>query len=432
MQIILLGTWDNPTLVMPPGLQGYLLFLLYLVVMLPLLFTLRGDRRSFRGRELALFVLLALTTSLFSNAVKLRFSKLWLPPAPGTPGDAPPLEVPVMALLLIGVTAARLGGLPATLVALGSGVVQTVFGTGQLLQVFETVGFGLVVGFLLTQDYAGRAGKALRQPVVAMSLASLAAWLLRVPILFVAASASPFYALNYAGSYSLASLSPRFWSGVSIGLILQLMFKTVPGLAPARQGRVIPPYQRSLQQRLLFALVPLMLLIILVLFYAVTVTGVRVSTEQVVAQVERDAGHAADWVPLLFAEGKSLLIRLASDEALRSPDGAVRQARLQQDISLPGFFSELVLLQGPSQVVDVYPPNIDRRLLPEEKLLLIPVRTSGSPIHSEVYHHASGRLFVSFMAPLDPANPDLGVLVGRVARALLSIGRVGLSRIPIR
>jgi PAS domain S-box-containing protein len=292
--------------------------------------------------------------------------------------------------------------------------VQAVFGADHLLRVFEMVGFGLVVGFLLTQDYAGRLSKALRQPVVAMPLASLAAWLLRVPVLFVDAPAPSFYALNYAGSYSVASLSPLFWSGLALGLVLQLLFWIIPGLAPVRQGRVVPPYQRSLQQRLLYVLAPLMLLIVLVLFYAVTVTGVRVSTEQVVAQIERDAGHAADWIPLFFAEGKSLLTRLASDEALRSSDQAVRQAKLRQGISSPGFFNELLLLRSQRQVVDAYPSHIDLHLFGEEEHLLIPVRASGSSMHSEVYRHASGKLFVSFLAPLDQTSPDLGVLLGRV------------------
>lgn len=415
MQIVWFGTWNSATLAMPQGRQEYLVLLLYLAAMFPAVIFLRKDLLSLRGRRLTLFFLLTLATALFSNALKLRFSTLGLPPIPGTLGDARPLEVPVVALLLIGIIAARLGILPAALAALGSGLVRAVFETGQLLQVFETMGFGLIAGFLLMQDYAGRLGKVLRQPVVAMPLASLTAWLLRVPILFVTAPTLSLYALNYAGSYSVRSLSPRLWTGIAVGVALQLLFWAVPGLAPLRRGCVVPPYGRSLQQRLLFALVPLMLLIIIVLFYAVTVTGVRVSTEQIVVQIERDAGHAADRIPPFFAEGLSLLSHFAQDEALRSTNGAPRQARLQQDISQPGFFSELILLNALGEATDAFPPNVDRRLLPEEKLLLSPVRTLGVAMPSEVHRHTNGQLVISFVAPLDQTSVGLGLLLGRVS-----------------
>jgi hypothetical protein len=100
MQIIWLGTWNNLTLRLPPGgLLGYLFLLLYLVAMLPALFAWRKDFSSIRGRGVVSLILLALATALFSNAFKLRFSALWLPPVPGTPADARPLEVPLLALL---------------------------------------------------------------------------------------------------------------------------------------------------------------------------------------------------------------------------------------------------------------------------------------------------------------------------------------------
>lgn len=417
MQIVWFSAWDNPTLAVPQQLEGYLLLLVYLAAMFPVLVLLflRKDLSSLRWRQLALFVLLILTTALFSNALKLRFSGLELRPIPGTPLDARPLEVPVVALLLVGITALRLGVLPAALVAGISGLVRGAFETGQLLHVFETTGFGLVAGFLLTQDYAGRLGKALRQPVVAMSLASLAAWLLRVPILFVSAPALSLYALSYAVSYSAISLSPRFWTGIAVGAVLQFLFRAVPGLAPVRHGRVVPPYGRSLLQRLLYALVPLMLLIIVVLVYVVTVTGVRVSTEQILAQVERDAGRAADWVPPFFAEGRSLLARFARDEALRSPDQTTRQTKLQQDISSPAFFSELILLNALGEATAAHPADVERGLLPVEKQVLSRVCAVGIPMHSEVYRSSGGDLVVSFMAPLAQTNVRLGALLGRVS-----------------
>jgi two-component system phosphate regulon sensor histidine kinase PhoR len=416
MEIVWFGVWDNPTLAMPQQLGGYLLLLLYAVAMLPALVVLflRIDFSSLRWRQLALFLLLTLTTALFSNALKLRFPGLRLLPIPGTASEARPLDVPVVALLLIGITAVRLGVLPAALVAAVSGLVRGAYETAQLLHVFESMGFGLIVGFFLTQDYAGWLGKALRQPMVAMPLASLAAWLLRVPILLVSAPALSLYALSYAVSYSVTSLSSRFWAGMAVGVALQFLFRVVPGLAPVRQGRVVPPYGQSLAQRLLYALAPLMLLIIVVLVYAVAVTGVRVSTEQVLAQVERDAGRAADRIPPFFAEGSSLLDRFARDEVLRSPDQATRQAKLQQDISSPAFFSELILLNALSEATASYPVDVARDLLPVEEQMLGRVRVVGVPMHSEVHRGPGGDLIVSFMAPLERTNVGLGVLLGRV------------------
>jgi PAS domain S-box-containing protein len=267
---------------------------------------------------------------------------------------------------------------------------------------------------LLTQDYAGRLAKALRQPAVAVPLASLVAWILRAPILFVTAPVSLLYALNYATSYSAASLPPYFWSGIAVGVILQLLFWTVPGLAPACRGGVVPPYRRSLQGRLSFTLVPSMLLVIVVLFYAVTVTGVRVSTEQIVAQTERDAGNAADRIPLFFIEGQSLLTRFARDEALRSPDVAVRQAKLGHDVSSTAFFSQLILLNIQGEATTAFPADAFLDLVAEERLMLGRVRTVASPMAGKVHRNDDGDLLVSFMAPLDETNVGLGILLGRV------------------
>ncbi|OQY26084.1 MAG: hypothetical protein B6I34_00625 [Anaerolineaceae bacterium 4572_32.1] len=414
MQIIWFGTWDNLILTMPHGLQAYLL-LIYALASFPALIFLRHELSSLRGRRLALFVLLALVTAMFSNVLKLRFSTLKLPPIPGTSMDARPLEVPLIALLLIGIAAARLGTLPAALIALGSGLVRSAYETGWPLQLFEMLSFGLLIGFLLTQDYAGRLGKALRQPVLAVPLASLVAWLLRVPILFAAPPASSLYALNYAVSYSMRSLAPRFWVGFAVGVILQVLYGVIPDFAPLRKGLVIPPYGRSLQQRLLSALVPLMLLIIIVLFYAVTVTGVRVSTKQIVAQIERDAERAADRIPLFFAEGRSLLSRFARDEEFVSPERATRQLKLQQNINSPAFFSELILLNGAGETINTYPPDVERALLPEEIQILNQVSFVGIPLHSQALPHVDGQPAISFVVPLDQTGAGRGFLVGRVS-----------------
>ncbi len=414
MGIIWFGSWDNPTLAMPQRLEGYLILFLYLLATLWALFALRKGLSVLRGRQLALFVLLALATALFSHAFKLRFSGLWLPPIPGTPDAARPLQAPIVASLLIGLAAARLGILPALLVAQLSGLVRAAFETGQGLQLFEVAGLGLTVSFLLNQDYAGRLGSVLRQPLVAMPLAALVAWLLRTPILFVSAPSSWLYALNYVVSYSMATLWPRLGVGLAVGVALQLFYRFVPGLAPLRQGGVVPPYARSLQQRLLFALVPLMLLIIFVLVYAVTVTDVRVSTEQILAQIERDASHAAARVPPFFAEGQALLARFARDEALRSPEPVTRQAKLQQDINAPAFFSELILLDSQGSATAAYPLEADRSLLPQERQILTQVRTVANAQFSGVHQDTRGNLIISFMAPLDQTNVTLGVLLGRV------------------
>lgn len=412
MDIIWFAEWNNPTLTLPQGTLGYLLLLLYLAGMLPALLFLQNEQKSLRGRRLVLFVLLLFSTALFSNAFKLEFSSLWLPPVPGTTAAARPLQIPIVALLLIGITAARLGTMPAALVALAGGLVRSAFETGQLLQVFEAIGYGLIAGFLLNQDYAGRIGKTLRQPLVALPLAALAAWLLRIPILFVEAQSFSLYALNYAGSYAVRSSAPRFWISLAAGGGLQLLFWVTPGLAPVRQGRVIPPYGRSLQQRLLFALVPLMLLIVAVLFYAVTVTGVRTSTKQVVTQIEQDATHAADWIPLFFAEGLSLLKHFAEDDNLINPDRDVRIARLERDINSPGFFNELVLFNPLANTADAFPPTASTALHTEEEPLLNHVQL-GPPTHSRVHRNADGQLIISFMAPIDPTQTGLGTLLGR-------------------
>ena len=84
----------------------------------------------------------------------------------------------LFAFVPIVLAAAQLGTGAAIGVGLTSGWVSGAYDSGRLLQVFEIGMFGLLASLLLYQDYKGRLGQILRQPLIAVPWAGVTTWLL--------------------------------------------------------------------------------------------------------------------------------------------------------------------------------------------------------------------------------------------------------------
>lgn len=413
MQIDWLGLWRAPFLDLPARqLASFLLLGLY---GLTLVIALVGTRRSFRlsASRWVTFIILCLLVLLLNNAIAWHYP-IARPPVPGRPQEASSLAAPLLGSLPILLVGGWIGAGPAIVAGLLGGLMRALFIGGQATSILEFAFLGLIVSFFLRQGYRGWFSSALRQPMVAGVLGRLLIWPLALPAIYIyTPGADPLYALDFTWPLFLAAFWPALAEGLIAGLIGQVLYAAIPALRPAQTARAAPPYARSLNRRLLFTFVPIMLVIMAVLVYAVTTTTINAAMQQATQQMARDAVSASRGIPSFFQTGQSLAAALADDERLRSNDANVRQARLAEGVHAGAFFDEMILTDSSGQPAAIYPATGPKTLTDVEKTLITRTLASGAPGFSEA-HRRSADTLVSFVVPLDDGQGGrAGALVGR-------------------
>jgi PAS domain S-box-containing protein len=292
--------------------------------------------------------------------------------------------------------------------------MRVLFISGQIPQVFEFAVFGLVAAFLLRQDYRGRFFVWLRRPLIAGIVARLLIWPLTLPGIYVYTPGEPLYALDFAWPLFLSGWLPALVEGVIAGLGVQALYAARPALCPVQTARAAPPFARSLNRRLLFTFVPVMMIMIAVLVYAVTATTMNAATQQAIGQMARDAASATQDIPFFFQTGQNLVAALSNDAELRSGDSNVRQNKLAEGIRTGAFFDEMILADASGQPINIYPAGGSKQLTSDEKTLVARAVSSGAPGISDVQRVTTGTLLVSFVVPLEDSRGNRpGAVIGR-------------------
>ncbi len=410
------GRWGVPyfdlTVLRP---EGYLLLSVYLVALFISFYLRWRDFRSLNRQHWIEGAFFLGATVLLSNLFWLRF------PIPDglTPPDLPIIPRPIGIPLLIGpllmLAGVRLGAGPAMALGVLSGLVQGGLDSSRIFQPFEGGLLGLTAGFLLCQDYRGWLFRAVRQPILTGLAAATLVWTLQLPNTYVSTGGSSLSALDYAWSLQRAYLPPLMLQGLFSGLVVQFLYALIPTWKPRRWGQEAPPHARSMSRRLLIVFVPLTMVMVVILFSAVTTTAIRVATTQAIAQMSRDATNASVGIPFFFQMGQGLMVTFASDERLQEEDPAILQQWLAQDLRTVAFFHQLVLFDSTGTEIARYPSSEEERLplsLEEETLLERVIRT-GAPQISAVHRSPEGDAVISFLAPLEGEGPPYRVLLGR-------------------
>jgi PAS domain S-box-containing protein len=428
MQFHLLGPWSAPYLALPTRPVGYLFSALYLLVFIVALYWRRSDVRRLWGKRLLFLASLLLGAALLNNAliVSLPGFESSASFGPGFTGSKLFLLAAVPILL-----AAPLGVIPAGVVALVGALARGAFVSHRLSHSFEIALFGLVVGYLIQQDYRGRLPAILRQPLVASLLASGLLWPILILSLYVYTTGPSLSAFVRGSSLMTVEVLSSLGESFIAGAVLQALFIFQPRFKPAaRKERRAPPYSRSLNRRLLVFFVPMTLTIIVALFYAVNVTAISVAIRQTVIQTARDASNASGRIPFFFQTGQGLITEFAGDEILQSKDATVRQARLNHDMRTFAFFNQLALLDDALHLLNIYPrPPVGDTTLADQERSLVPRALETQAIQvSPVHRTGEGGLIVSFITPVYRSLADEGA-VGELYGFL--IGRADLANNPM-
>jgi PAS domain S-box-containing protein len=407
------GPWAHPYFIFPLRTEGYLFLSLHLIILAFVLYRWRDDFRRLGGKGIFLLLGLVLAAALLSNAFKFHPANEDAVLVPAKP------DLPLLAGLPTLLAASLLGAGPATLVAFIGGMVRGLFESHLILRPFEMAVFGLLVGFLMRQDYAGRLFSILRQPIVASLLAALLAWTIFFWSLYVY-TAGPFLSVFISSfAAALGYLPFILTEGLIAGLVVQALLLLFPRLKPAIEAQRTPPYGYSLNRRLLFFVLPSILAFILALFYVVNVQAIQVATEQTIAQMVRDAQNMAEErIPIFLLYGQATLQGLARSEDLQSESYEVRQNRLGKDGRSSAFFRQLFLLDNNLALLNIYPESPPEGLvLSSEERAGIAKMIRGEAVtqRTSAYRLPTGDLVISFVERLEDeaTGAPRGILVGR-------------------
>ena len=407
---------------LPLNTWEYTLAGLYTLVLIVLAWAARRDLRGWnRWRSLlslgslVLAGLSALATAQGWLVVRLSPPDLLPPPNLPTQPSQPFISLLTVPIVIAGAWA---GVIPAAVIGLLTGVVRTGMMSGSLTDIFHLAFFGFLVGYFLRQDYRGRFPLLMRQPLIAAPLAALAASIFLALAVFVHAAGSGLAGLDYAVTFTQATLGPELLESVIAALVVQSVYLLLPRSRPVREAHRTPPYGRTLSRRLLFLFVPLILLMTFALVYAVTTTTLRVATLYAVDEMARDAHSAAEDIPYFVHTGLGMLSEFANDATLReSRDEAVLQERLLGDMRTVAFFDQLLFLDTDGHLVAMYPPppTGEAELTRQEEMLLQRVIETGATQISTVHRSRREEVILSFLAPVEtPGTGErVGVLLGR-------------------
>lgn len=411
-QIDWLGLWQFSSLNRPEQqLEGFVLLGLYSLVLVLSLWGTRHDWQRLKSSRWLLFLGLCFASVILNNVLGWHYP-IARPPVPNRPQEATGLPVPLLGGLPILLAGTWLGAGPAMVVGFVGGLTRALFIHHQLPPAFEFALFGLMAGFLLRQDYSGWLFAVLRQPVVGALVARLLIWPLTLAGIYVYTPGDRLYALDFTWPLFLSGWLPALVEALIAGLAVQLLLMARPALRPPRTSRFALPFATSLNRRLLFTLVPIMLVMIAVLVYAVATTTISAATQQAIEQMARDAVSASQNIPFFFQTGQNLIGSLAGDADLRSADANVRQNKLAQGVRTGAFFDEMLVTDASGQPNGIYPANGSKQLTSGEKTLVTRAIASGAPGISDSQRMTTSTLLVSFVVPLEGgARP--GAIVGR-------------------
>ncbi len=389
------------------SIQGYLMLAIYILAALAVLFRLRDELGRLRTAQW--LALGGLVITAFGLAGCLVF----------TVGSASFSLVGLLAPLAAGLF---LGRGAAWLVGLGAGLGSTLLVTGHLTHPLELALLGSAAAALLTQRHRGQLGELLRQPLVAAVVAAIfVGWPLTLLGLFALGDGPVLASLErtisamlpWAGVYSAAALLA--------GALFQGLVLRRPDLQPIHaEDLAIPPWEQRLSQRILFSLVPLLVLATILLVGLAALVSYQVATRLVVSEMSRDALTVSSGIPFYVQAGRGLIRDLASDKELVRGDDSTRADRLVASLRAVPFFQQLIYFNAAGEQTGVYPVEgegvFDPALTAEEAVRV--QLALQQDFSAEVTIDAPGEpdfVVMSFITTVpDPDGGEpAGVLVGR-------------------
>lgn len=333
----------------PQGTLGYVLLGVYGLILLA---ALARTWRSWLGLRLQQWLgclSLCLAGGALSQLLLLRFP-FDLPPPPNLPIEPSDPSLPLLALAPAFLAAGALGGGPALVVGLLTGIGRAGWETYSVLTPFEYAFVAGLFSWCVRQDYRGWIAALLRSPLVAGILAGGLLW----PLLFFSYAADTenlgLAALDYVIALVGAAAPVFVAQSVLAGAVAEGWRQLRPLGWVRLSGTQPPPWLYSLNRKFLFALVPLFVFGLSGLFVANLSIVLDASTRLTLGQMERAVQNAGQVIPLYTSSGESLLAEIASSQNWFEQDPVQQAANLLRGARAVAFFKQLTLLDSELKV----------------------------------------------------------------------------------
>ena len=343
-------------------------------------------------------------------------------------GRGGPTEITLLSYAPIVLAAGWWGGGSAMVLALVGGLANALWKGPHLFILLEWVLLAGIISFLLRQDYTGGLPAVLRRPLPAALVAAIIVWPLQL--------ASPFLDMGPEAFFDSLDRTIVIWFGSGIPLFGALLVAGSLGeialrIRPTRwfrkTPRRLPPYAANLNSQLLFALLPMAVVGIGVLFWANTRIASSVAADLVVNLMERDAEHVAEIIPSFISTGERLALDLSQDARLQSGDPTALEEHLKQGIHSVPYFSQLVFfrkINGKMMLIAGFPEKDPTVMgMTDAEFDALKNGGLGYPSHEVVFPERMdglvGPAVVSFVSPV--TDPDTGAAVGAL------LGRTDIS-----
>lgn len=402
---------------LPQRPDSYIILAVYVLLTLVVFLSALRTFRGLGGGRWALTIALVLASALLNAVLLVPASSLAPVLSVARAETLPP--APLLGWLCMLLAGAWLGVGPAMLAALAGGVGGWLLAGARFTQPFEMALIAAGAAFLMQQDYRGWLARALRRPFVASGVAGLAAMASGVFGFFAAApGATMMAAADY--TLSLLGLAVLLVLGESVlnGSLVQLASLAFPAMRPKFTGTESPFYARSLGRRLLLTILPITFVTITAQVIFVGLTALDEANRQTLSQLAGNARSTAELLDSFFVDGQGVLTRLAADDRLQTGEAAAQANQLNAALRAVAFFDEMLLVDGDERVVaDAHLAQVGdaaRSDLTEQEVdRLTRTLQTGAPQRTDVYADADGHATISFIQPLDLADPRRGALIGR-------------------
>ncbi len=425
--------FNQPAFLGPPAATfGYLLVLAYAAIgLLTLLQGLGGLARLKLPHWLALMGL-ALVGVLLAQLFILRFPANILPP-PGVPVESRRPGLALFVLLPAFLAGGWLGVVPAMAVGFAAGLARAGWETFSWITPFEYMVVAGVVAWATRQDYRGWPARVLRHPAAAGLAAGLLLWPLLILSYYAYSPTTGLPGWDYVWSLTTAAFPVFLAEAALAGLLAEFARAGLPPWWFTPRRLRPPPYLSSLNNKLLWGLVPVGVLGLALLLWATIHLATSVATDLLVDQMAGAAETAGRGIPFFIQTGQNLVANIASQPALLTAPHEAQVLSLSTSLRTVPFYRQLTLYDARQQPVVGYPTDGAAlpALRPDEKQLLT-LAQSGIPQNAIIYPaDPADPVDVVFVAPVkDAAGQTAGVLLGRADLAtnpLMQFATSGLS-----
>ena len=379
--------------------------------------------RDFRWnrRTTQLLVLFLVMAVVFTPFLGIRLSAASALPVPYRP-EMPQVPALMFAAAIPWILAGGfLGIVPASIVALLSGVLLAFLDTHTPFTILEVVLLALLYSLAVRQRYRTVFFRLLRQPVVAALGVSILYSLVAVITLTLRTSGEVVQRVDFA----ITNLSASVFVMGGMVLLGSLIAEIVCRLYPAQWGRQEPlrpsPAEKSLQVRFLLTLGIWVVVLVVVLMVGDWIVAERSARQMLEGRLSSTARVVAESVPYFLESGQNLLIKFAENPGFQTIASKQQvNAALEQSFRAIPYFRQMAVFDQSGQLVASFPEdNLSSWTLSPEEQAWLQLAVQGVTFQSYATAPPKGEASaqINFIIPLGNADSagDKWVLWGRTS-----------------